>query len=90
MDHPKNRNAPGSTVNVASRVQELTRTHQVDILVTEAARAALDPRLRLRVMPAAEVKGVSGALTTFASDVSRDIPRRDRTRSSGLGFGRKS
>jgi hypothetical protein len=29
-------------------------------------------------------------ITTFASDVGDTIPRRDRTRSSGLGFGRKS
>src|SRR5205823_2576867 len=32
----------GRTVNVASRVERLTRTHGVDILITEAARAALD------------------------------------------------
>ena len=29
----------GRTVNVAARVQALTRTHQVDILVTDALRA---------------------------------------------------
>jgi adenylate cyclase len=56
----------GSTVNLASRVQDLTRTHAVDILVTEAARAALDRRFQLRAMPATEVKGVSAALATFA------------------------
>src|SRR6185503_15139617 len=58
----------GSTVNLAARVEQLTRTHGVDILVTEAARAALDPRFRLRAMPPAEVKGVAAALSTFAVD----------------------
>ncbi|HJQ82632.1 MAG TPA: adenylate/guanylate cyclase domain-containing protein, partial [Candidatus Binatia bacterium] len=42
----------GTTVNVAARVERLTRVHGVDVLVTEAARAALDPRFRLRPMPA--------------------------------------
>jgi adenylate cyclase len=58
----------GSTVNVASRVERLTRRHGVDILVTEAARSALDDRFRLRAMPPVEVKGVSAALPTFAVD----------------------
>jgi class 3 adenylate cyclase len=58
----------GSTVNVASRVEELTRVHGVDVLVTEAVEQRLDRRFRLRVLPAAEVKGVSRALVTFAVD----------------------
>src|SRR6266576_2066993 len=37
----------GSAVNLASRVQELTRAHAVDILVTAAVRDALDPRFAL-------------------------------------------
>jgi len=56
----------GRTVNVASRVERLTRTHEVDILVTDAARAALDGRFRLRAMPAVAVKGIASALATFA------------------------
>jgi adenylate cyclase len=56
----------GSTVNLASRVEELTRVHGVDILVTDAVRQGLDARFRLREMPAVEVKGVTGALVTFA------------------------
>ena len=58
----------GRTVNVASRVERLTRTHGVDILITEAARAALDGRFRLRPMPPAAVKGIASALPTFAVD----------------------
>src|SRR5947199_303241 len=35
----------GSAVNLAARVQELTRAHAVAVLVTAAVRAAPDPRL---------------------------------------------
>jgi adenylate cyclase len=58
----------GSTVNLASRVERLTRVHGVDILVSEAARAALDRRFRLRALPAVEVRGVPTPLATFAVD----------------------
>jgi len=56
----------GQTVNLASRVEGLTRLHGVDILVTDAVRAALDHRFRLRPLPAVEVKGVPGPVATFA------------------------
>jgi len=56
----------GQTVNLASRVEGLTRVHGVDILVTEAVRSALDHRFRLRPLPAVEVKGVPGPVATFA------------------------
>jgi class 3 adenylate cyclase len=56
----------GRTVNVAARVQTLTRTHQVDILVTEALRADLDSRFVLDAMPAETVKGIAEPLVTYA------------------------
>jgi adenylate cyclase len=56
----------GATVNLASRVERLTRVHDVDILVSEAARAALDPRFRLRAMPAADAPGISAPVVTWA------------------------
>ena len=56
----------GNTVNVASRIEDLTRVHGVDILVSDAVHGALDRRFLLRAMPAVEVKGVSRALATFA------------------------
>jgi len=56
----------GRTVNVASRVERLTRTHGVDILITAAARAALDERFRLRALPAVAVKVIATALATYA------------------------
>ena len=56
----------GATVNVAARVEHLTRIRGVDVLVTGAVRDVLDPRFRLQAMPLAEVPGVSTALATFA------------------------
>ena len=58
----------GRTVNVASRVEGLTRVHGVDVLVTEAVRAQLDSRFRLRPLPPADVKGLPEPLPTFAVD----------------------
>jgi adenylate cyclase len=49
----------GRTINVASRVQDLTRVHGVDILVTDEVRERLDPRFVLRSLPPAEVRGVA-------------------------------
>ncbi len=56
----------GRTVNLASRVEKLTRLHGTDILITDAVRSALDPRVRLRELPPVEVKGVPEPLVTFA------------------------
>jgi len=47
----------GRTVNLAARVQALTRTHHVDTLLTEAVRAELDTRFLLEAMPPELVKG---------------------------------
>ena len=55
----------GSTVNVASRVQELTRIHGVDVLVTAAVRERLDPRVTVRALPAVAVKGLPEPVPTF-------------------------
>jgi class 3 adenylate cyclase len=58
----------GRTVNVASRVEELTRLHHTDVLVTDAVRARCDPRFRLRALPPADVKGLPAPLVAFALD----------------------
>src|SRR6516225_7814132 len=47
----------GRPVNLAARLQALTRVHGVDILVSEALRTELDPGFILMPMPAAAVKG---------------------------------
>jgi adenylate cyclase len=56
----------GRTVNLAARVQSLTRVHGVDILVTEAIREHLDPRFALTPMPAESVKGIAEPVVTYA------------------------
>jgi class 3 adenylate cyclase len=56
----------GRVVNLAARVEALTRTHGVDLLVTGAVREALDPRFRVREMPPAAIKGVVEPIVTFA------------------------
>lgn len=56
----------GRTVNLAARVQGLTRSHHVDILVTEALRVDLDTRFVLDPMPPESVKGIAEPVVTYA------------------------
>jgi adenylate cyclase len=56
----------GDAVNLAARVESLTRTHGVDILVTEAVRKDLDDRFVVRAMPVVSVKGKSQPIATWA------------------------
>jgi class 3 adenylate cyclase len=56
----------GRTVNLAARVQGLTRVHGVDILVTESMLAELDGCFELAKMPAVAVKGIAAPVVTFA------------------------
>lgn len=56
----------GPTLNLAARVQGLTREHGRDILLTEAVREKLDPRFELAPMPAVAVKGIAEPVVTYA------------------------
>jgi adenylate cyclase len=56
----------GRTVNIAARVQALTRIHHVDILVTDALVSELDTAFELTRMPAEIVKGIAEPLVTYA------------------------
>jgi class 3 adenylate cyclase len=56
----------GSAVNLAARVQALTRIHGVDILITEALRAELDKTIVLTPMPPERVKGFAEPIVTYA------------------------
>jgi len=56
----------GSTVNLAARVEHLTRELGVDILVTSATADKLDPRFRLRELPATPVRGVADPVVTLS------------------------
>ena len=67
----------GRAVNLAARIQGLTRLHQVDILVTEALRAELDAGFMLVPMPAEPVKGFAEPIVTYAVQ-ERSGPHQDR------------
>ncbi len=56
----------GRTVNLASRVEDLTRVHDTDVLATEAVRARCDPRFHWRALAPVEVKGLAQPIPTFA------------------------
>ena len=58
----------GRTVNVAARVQQLTRELPGDILVTEQLARGLDSRFRLRRLPATRVKGITEPVPVYAVD----------------------
>lgn len=47
----------GDPVNLASRIQGLTKDFKVDILISEATRQRLDGAIPLEELPAVRVKG---------------------------------
>jgi adenylate cyclase len=55
----------GRIVNLAARVQDLTRSFQVDILVTRAVKETLAPHFELRELPPTEVRGIVGPVEIF-------------------------
>jgi adenylate cyclase len=56
----------GRVVNVAARVEALTRGFDAEVIVTREVRERLDPRFRLRPLPPTEVKGIAEPLAIFA------------------------
>jgi adenylate cyclase len=58
----------GRTINVAARVQSLTREHDADILLTEDVKSALDPRFRLRELAPATLKGIAEPVRIWAAE----------------------
>jgi class 3 adenylate cyclase len=56
----------GPTLNLAARVQALTREHGRDILLTESVREHLDSRFELMPMRALPVKGIAEPVVTYA------------------------
>jgi adenylate cyclase len=56
----------GRTVNLASRVERLTRKVGVDILVTDAVRQELDQRFELRPLAPESVAGIAEPVVTYA------------------------
>ncbi len=62
--------AIGSTVNLASRVESLTKTVGETVLLTEATRAALTKPFELKAVPPQKVKGVAQPVPVWALPVS--------------------
>jgi len=58
----------GAAVNLASRVERLTRTQQAAVLLTAEVRAHLDPRFVLQALPPLAVRGVDDAVALFRLD----------------------
>jgi adenylate cyclase len=76
----------GDAVNLAARVEGLTRTLGVDILVTLPVKEALDHRFTVRPMPAVPVKGKAEPIVTFAVeayDQGSNEPPKARSREHG-------
>ena len=55
----------GDTVNVAARIESLTRAHHTDILVTEAIYRHVRDSFSFVEMPPSEVKGKTTAIRTW-------------------------
>ena len=66
----------GDVVNLASRIEGLTKELGADILVSEATRDAVGDELDARPMPPTEVRGKSELVRTFAVDGLRAGPAR--------------
>ena len=56
----------GRAVNVAARVQTLTRQFEIDVILTEALKQTIDPRFETTALPDTAVKGVRQALAIHA------------------------
>lgn len=69
----------GDPINVASRVEGLTKIHGVDLLITEEVRAALEPSFHLRAMPPVAVKGKSEPIVTYWVAGHDQLPRKSST-----------
>ena len=55
----------GDPINVASRIEGLTRHFEVDLLITAEIRRTLDDRFHVRAMPPALVKGKAEPIQTY-------------------------
>jgi class 3 adenylate cyclase len=58
----------GRTINIAARVEGLTRNHDADILITGDVRKKLAPYFRVRELPAVQVRGIEEPVALFALD----------------------
>jgi adenylate cyclase len=57
--------AIGEAVNLASRLESLTKTHGVSVLASESTKAKAGDGFSWEAAPPAEVKGIAGRVPTF-------------------------
>ena len=74
----------GDTINVAARVEALTRRHHCDLLITPEVRNALDERFAIREMPALPVKAKMILWSPILWRGSMRQVRKKRNRRQGL------
>jgi len=55
----------GDTVNLASRIQELTKAFSADIIISAATRKPLPDTVQVEKLPAASVKGIKEAVEIY-------------------------
>ena len=55
----------GDPVNLASRIQGLTKDFKVEILISEATRARLDGGIPVEELPAVRVKGRAAEVNVY-------------------------
>ncbi len=58
----------GRAVNVAARVQDLTRSYKVDVILTDRLKQTIDPAFTTHALPDTPVKGVETPLAIHALD----------------------
>jgi adenylate cyclase len=58
----------GNVVNLAARVERMTRVHDAGILVTQAMRDKLDSRFVVRPLPPTSAHGISDPVVVYAVD----------------------
>ncbi|MBI3948599.1 MAG: adenylate/guanylate cyclase domain-containing protein [Armatimonadetes bacterium] len=58
----------GDTVNLASRLESLTKELRVGIIIGEATAKQLGPQFRVRALPSAMVRGVSDLVAIYTVD----------------------
>jgi adenylate cyclase len=66
--HRQDYTAIGSTVNLASRLEQMTKEYEFDIIISEETRKAAGDAVRLRDAGMVQVKGVAEPMRIFTPE----------------------